>query len=433
MPSGSEVNMRAAVPLLLLFFAASTTTLAEGGPQEGEAQRVRVDHDDFVITVNLGNIATYEEVPIFEVFFPTHDDTIGRPFHVVTLPDASGITSQEQLNVFFIHPLVEDLSDAIEVEACALVEGTTENCESVLIATRIPCSRLLLEIRLQQPVEWNATILRMTMPASVLRLDPADSSAGLPNPGIKTVMPVLSGKDLEYVEARPILRLEISPLTRDSNTEEGEKGREAVAFDFDGGLLRASGQQRYGLTWTGHVATEAELSFNQLAINLEYERNLQPGSFIPLVVALSVEADQDLDVVDSSARLELRFLLPFSVNLSPYHDFVPALGPKIELIGSFGRRLRGIDETVDESFWRLGYEVRWKIPLSSNSILRLHHAGLHDGSDSPRGDEFHRLWDVLLQTQIDELTYFLGFQEGEAAPLFQATETIRAGVVVSFE
>lgn len=413
--------------LMLLFPAAPAAALVQEEPQ-----RVRVDHPGFVITVSLGSVEAFEEVPIFEVFFPTRGE-FGEPVRVVGFPDPEGVSTRDSLRVFLIHPLTEDLSSAIDLEACTLIEGSAEHCEPAFITTRIPRSRLLLEIRLQQPIDWTDTVLRMTLPAGILRLDPTTGTEVSANPGIQTVLPVLSEKDLHYVESRPVLKFEVSPLTRDTNTEEGEKGREAVALDFDGGVFRASGEQRYGLTWTGHVATENELSFNQLALHLEYERNLHPGSFIPFVVALAGEADQGFDVVDTSVRLELRFLIPFSLNLSPYHDFVPALGPKIKLIGSFGHRVRGAEEAVDEGFWRLGYELRWKIPLSSDSILRLHHAGLHDESDLPHDDKFHRLWDVLLQTKVGELTYFIGYQEGAAAPLFQATETIRAGVVVSFQ
>jgi hypothetical protein len=427
MLSASRMASRPLILLMFLFQPAPAAALVQEEPQ-----RVRVDHPGIVITVALGSVATFEEVPIFEVFFPTRSED-GEIVRVIGFPDSHGISTRDSLRVFLILPLIEDLSSAIDLETCTLIEGSAEQCESAFFSTRIPQSRRLLEIRLQRPIDWTDTMLRMTVPAGILRLDPAESEEGLPNPGIQTLLPVLSMKDLRYVESKPVLKFEISPLARDANTREGEEGREAVAFDFDGGMFRSSGEQRYGLTWGGHVATQEELSFNQLALNLEYERNLHSGSFIPLVLALSGEADQDFDVVDTSARLELRFLLPFSLNQSPYHSFVPALGPKIKLIGSFGHRVRGADETVDEGFRRFGYEIHWKIPLRSDSVLRLHHAGLHDQSDLPDGDEFHSLVDFLLQTTLGELTYFIGFQEGEAPPLFQATETVRAGVVVSFQ
>lgn len=452
MPNVSDHAHEVGFSSVALWLAAAICLSGAGtaaGQEDAEFRRVRVDHPRFIITVGLGSVATYGEIPIFEVYFPS-DEVTGHTVLVPRAPDASGMTGPgEERDVFLLEPLVDNPATAIVLESCALVEGTVEDCADVQIATRIPEQRSLLEIRLQQPVDWNDSILRMTMPAGILRLDSSDAETGAPNPAIRTVLPVLSAWDLEYVEARPVLRFEVSPLARD-DAKESDQGRQAVGLDFDGGLFRGRGEQRYGLEWSGHLATNDDLGFDQLRLDLEYERNLWPGSFLPVVIAVTNEADQDLDVIDTSATLELRFQLPLSVNGSPYHDFVPAVGPKIRLMGALGSRVKGaaetaaaeagdgtdptmeIDRDVARSFRRLGYEVHWRIPLSANTILRLHHAGLRNWSDFPRADEFHSLWDILLQTQVGELTYFVGLQEGSAAPLFEATETIRAGLVVSF-
>ncbi len=49
------------------------------------------------------------------------------------------------------------------------------------------------------------------------------------------------------------------------------------------------------------------------------------------------------------------------------------------------------------------------------------------------GGDWHALWDILAQIQVGAVTYFVGYQEGEAAPLFRATETTRVGLSFAIE
>lgn len=210
--------------------------------------------------------------------------------------------------------------------------------------------------------------------------------------------------------------------------------REAAALDLEAALFRDRGRSRLGLTAAAHVATAEELSFDQVALAAELEHNLAKRDFLPVAVQAKAESDQAFDVVDLSAQLELRYILPLYLNRSPFDAFSPALGPKVRLQAAFGRRVRGAgDEEAD--FARAGYEVVWRIPLSANGLLRLHHAGVWDWSDldSDEGGAFHALWDLALEQKLGELTYFIDYQKGAAAPLFLPTETTRAGVVIRFQ
>jgi hypothetical protein len=187
------------------------------------------------------------------------------------------------------------------------------------------------------------------------------------------------------------------------------------------------------VSWSGSVATTEEVSFNQVRALVQYERNLKTGDFLPAEAAFVTESDQNFDVVDTSLTVGLRYLLPVRVNGSPFTDFVPTTGPKVMVLAAVGRRVRGIVD-ADKTFNRLGYDVRWRIPVSADTVIRLHHAGLWTWSDFESvSDEFHGLWDLLLETKIGQLTYFVGYRRGEAAPLFVPINTTRAGLVVRFK
>ncbi len=75
----------------------------------------------------------------------------------------------------------------------------------------------------------------------------------------------------------------------------------------------------------------------------------------------------------------------------------------------------------------MGYDVRWRVPVGEHGLLSLHHAGLWNDPDGSEA-KFHALWDLMLEIEVAGVTYFIGYQEGEAAPLFMPTETTRVGV-----
>ena len=54
-------------------------------------------------------------------------------------------------------------------------------------------------------------------------------------------------------------------------------------------------------------------------------------------------------------------------------------------------------------------------------------AGLWHRPDGASGD-FHTLWDLALEVDMGGVTYLVGYQRGNAAPLFVPIETTRAGL-----
>ena len=83
--------------------------------------------------------------------------------------------------------------------------------------------------------------------------------------------------------------------------------------------------------------------------------------------------------------------------------------------------------TPAASFRRVGYETRWRLPVSDNTLLNIRHAGLWNHPDGADGD-FHTLWDPAPEVDMGGVTYLVGCQRGSAAPLFVPIETTRAGL-----
>jgi hypothetical protein len=59
--------------------------------------------------------------------------------------------------------------------------------------------------------------------------------------------------------------------------------------------------------------------------------------------------------------------------------------------------------------------------------VRIHHAGLWNDPTDTDG-QWHLLWDVLVELEVGGMQYFVGYQEGEGAPLFKPIETTRVGL-----
>ena len=95
--------------------------------------------------------------------------------------------------------------------------------------------------------------------------------------------------------------------------------------------------------------------------------------------------------------------------------------------------MRGAADANKTSSWA-GYDLLWRIPVSSDAVINIYHARLWTWSDFESvPDEFRDLWDLLLETKLGQLTYFIGYQRGEAAPMFRPINTTRAGLVVRFK
>jgi hypothetical protein len=419
----------------MMLIALTTLPMTLIGQEPLSPKRVRVDHPTVVVTVMLASVSTFKEIPTFDVMFRSPEADAETVDVVTGVEAAPGeLTPTETVRVHILEPATPEFARSIAVESCALEEGVPTDCRPVRVIARIPSSRKLLQLRLDQPTNWTKSLLRFRIQAGTFNLKKtAEGPGGVPNPLVETLLPILGAKDLSFVDSRPFFSFEISPVARDSSSPRGAEPREAASFDFNGGAFRSGRESQWGVSWSGSIATSEELAFNQLRAGLGYERNLRTGDFLPAEAAFVTESDQNFDVVDTSLTVGLRYLLPVRVNGSPFSDFVPTTGPKVRVLGAIGRRVRGASDR-DKDFRRVGYDLLWRIPISADTLIRIHHAGVWSWADFESDDgEFHDLWDLLLETKIGQLTYFIGYQRGETAPLFQPINTTRAGLLVRFK
>ncbi len=254
-----------------------------------------------------------------------------------------------------------------------------------------------------------------------------------PSPALSIALPQLGESERLALRSHPILRFSLAPMMEDSDSEE-----DAGAVNFEGGINVFRRSYRFGLQYEGSIATDEDIGFNSIRLESDYERNLLAGKsdFLPFKASLGVETDQSFDLVNGIVGVSLAYLLPWNANFSPRGDgYIPNTGPLLELKAELGSRLEQDTENPEamaapEDFRRAGYDFRWRLPVARATELRIHHAGLWVFSDDLAEDEFHSLWDVALETKIGNLTYYIGYQEGEAAPLFQPTETTQMGVLI---
>jgi len=416
-----QTRSRSLPVAFLLAGTIRTPALAE------DAQAVRLDHPSVAVTMALGSAETFEERPTVLVYFKRSGT--GEPS--TPFPDENGKFSD--LPVFLVRSATgAPLGEGIGIESCTLEGAVAANCSKADFSARIPKSQKFLELTLGRRVDVVRSILRMRLAPGGFELCAAsDSPQCDPSPAVETSLPTLSKGELAYVQSRPRFRMDLTPLARDTSAPTRAQ-REAAALDFEVALFRDRGRSRLGVTGWGHVATQEDLSFDQLGITLGAEHNLLRGDFLPLAIHAKAESDQALEVVDVSAEMRVRFILPIHLNLSPLDAFVPVLGPRVSATASVGQRVRGSLEP-QKDFARAGYEVVWRVPTSANGLVRFHHAGTWILSELTGTDErFNVLWDIALEQKLGEVTYFVGYQRGSAAPLFKATETTRAGFVLRF-
>ncbi len=341
-----------------------------------------------------------------------------------------------------LHVSRGDTAAAIRMEKCRVVDRVTR-CTELRRPPIIDVSEEgeFAELELPaQKIDWEGEYLRLTVPEGWFELrvctaescGPDDLGPPRPSPAIAAaLLPTLTDRERQFMEQRPFFRFDVSPFVRDQST--GTGGFDELSVSFDGGIYRTSSSGRWllQLKWGGDVATAKGLAFDRLSLEAGGARNLVASDWLPLTVVAKAETDRDFEAIDVSAVADLAYVLPFNVNLQTGR-YRPAAAPRLRAIAAYGYAVDRGDAELEEGFWRAGYEVRWRIPVAEAALLRLHHAGVWN-DPSGMGGDWHALWDILAQIQVGAVTYFVGYQEGEAAPLFRATETTRVGLSFAIE
>ena len=282
-----------------------------------------------------------------------------------------------------------------------------------------PGPRAAEEIRLQAPAAWVSI---------------RTATGTRPSPALSVSFPPLGETEQQFLRARPVLHVQVGAVAKDRQSQLPA----ATTLNFDGGVGRARRQSLLGLSYSGQVATDKRITFNQLKADLEWRLNLYPTDYLPLRVAAGVETDQGFDIKNLVGGMSLSYLLPFNVNFSPPgNDYIISSSPWLGVRFELGRKMNSdtmdpADVAAPERFLRGGYELRWKLPLARRTVVHLHHAGEWV---KPEGGArtFHKLWDLALEAGIGDVTYYLGYQRGEAAPLYQPIETASAGITLRFK
>ena len=369
-------------------------------------------------TAGLGSRGGWTEEPVFFLYF---------------LSDRSEVSVQIDLPrdrvkralVATIETPAESID--VEIQRCRVIDGAVQ-CRTLKgeIGKRVPGSKKLLQLTLPaEKIDWGSTFFRITIPAGGLRL--RDTTGVFFAPAIEGKnLPLLPENEEDYLEAHPFLAVELSPLARAENDE--NVGFNDLTLDFEGGIYRPShtGNLLWHLDWEGSIANRKQVAFDRLALGTGMSVNLFPRDWLPLSVGALAESDRDFDAVDVSGELELAYVLPMNIDLQQ-GEYRPSLSPRVRLRAAPGSAVRRDDPALEEDFFRAGYEVNWTVPVHTRTSIRFHHGGTWNIVTDQRWD-WHPLWDILVETQLGEVTYFVGYQRGEAAPLFAPTETTRAGI-----
>lgn len=375
--------------------------------------------------IELAGGSAWQEEFVYELFFVSDESEL-----VVDVPQADG-----RVNVVSVYRIsIADASVPLDVHKCRLVDGIPR-CEKVGgVTDRIPRNGKLVEVAIPpRRFDWDVDFFRLSVGSGRYVLTPTNAAGDSvrgeqrASPEIdRRTLPTLADLDRQYAQQRPFLRLHFSPLVRDQS--EGGSAFNELAASFDGGIYRASrsGSRLWQLTWEGDVATRKGLAFDRMAMETGVGVNLRRRDWMPATFTVSVEADRDLDALDVSGVLRLRHILPFNLEVQsgPYR---PALAPRLQVVAAAGHAAyREASDGEEEPFFRAGYDIRWRVPMAQSSAFRMHHAGTWNSASGAPPD-WHLLWDLLFETDLGGVTYFVGYQKGEAAPLFQPTETTRIG------
>lgn len=425
-PAGSDARTARLAVAIAAVLAGQLLAPAGRGSAE-EPDRIFIENDVGYYLVAVVERNVYERELTYEVSFRGDLESqleIG--------------TDDEGLPRFASRPVaaLSDLDPASAVllsclgEVCRPVEVSQELIGSLGEGAPATAIRLALGPG-ARPLQRGEDV-RLLAEAGWVRLG-GGAEGGRPSPAVSVTLPRLSEADQTVLASHPVLRLGLAPTAEDAESEASGSG-----LVFEGGLHRFRRSHRLGLRYHGTLTTEERLGFDAVHLEGELERNLldRRSDYLPLKIALGAEADQSFDLVNGLVRASVQYVLPWNVNYSPRDEgFIPTTGPLIRLVAEAGTRL---DEDEDEAaavaapedFQRAGYDFHWRLPVARGTELKIHHAGLWVFSSDLPEDEFHSLWDLALETRIGALTYYVGFQKGEAAPLFLPTETTHVGVLV---
>lgn len=330
---------------------------------------------------------------------------------------------------------LRDPGAAVRIERCHLVEGVPRcrRLETPPIE-RIPGSGLMVQLRIPpQRIDWDGEFLRLTIAEGRYALEIVDETEAVLEsevspPVHERRLPTLADLERQFLEQRPFLHLDFTPFVRD---QDGGAAFSELALSFEGGIFRASsrGNTFWEIHWEGDVATEDSLSFDRLAASAGLGFNLLPRDWLPLRLSAVAESDRDLDAVDASGQATASVIAPFNLRVQsgPYR---PAVAPRLSFVAALGKSVDRVDPDSEMGFFRGGYEVRWRVPVRESTVVRIHHAGLWNDPFGADG-RWHALWDIVVELDIAGMTYVIGYREGEAAPLFEPTETTRVGLSIA--
>ncbi|MDH3402883.1 MAG: hypothetical protein OES32_11055 [Acidobacteriota bacterium] len=464
---------RSLLAVAVIFLLPASSALALVAPGTEPVELFLID-DNACYIAELGSISTYQNELFYTIYFGCSEIGEMKDEDGGVLTGRAKLTQVQNDNRFFamVHdkegdsgPVfspywaariddeeVGELVDKVEVWGCvaeicqplqlACLDGKTEEqgCLKIkTIVSRQSDVRAGLFFQIEAPKQGlqKGEDIRLSLPAKLVQITKTKDGESEPSPELKTVLPQLGQSEKgAYLTSKPLFKMSLSPLTENQMQEASGGGDNASIF-FAGGRRRLRPTSSTGFTFSGNLATAEEVSFSKIQTDFEYERNLLKGDFLPLALSVGAESNQGFDVVNAIARLSLEYLLPFNINYSPDDSgYIPNTGPVLRLIGEVGTK---VDESSEmetsglnpEDFERAGYEFTWTIPVARATILKVHTAGLWVFQDA-MADDFHDLWDVSFETQFGNLKYYMGFQKGEAAPLFQPIETSQAGLVLSF-
>jgi len=213
-----------------------------------------------------------------------------------------------------------------------------------------------------QDMDWGGEFLRLTLPEGaytlqgyadeddddnlVVKRDSDGNAIRRPSPDLMAPLPAPSDLDRQYLEQRPFLRFDVSPLTRDEGSDDG--GFDNLSLSFDGGIYRplAQGNALWQTKWSGSVATKAGLAFNRLTLETGAAFNLLHDDWLPITVSAKGESDQAFDAIDLSAEARLAYVLPFNLALQS-GAYRPAVAPLINIIAAYGVGLSRPDSVAN--------------------------------------------------------------------------------------
>ena len=385
--------------------------------------------------VELSGAPGFREDVVFEIYFLSPASSL-----TADLLDPEGEPGMDFIEQNIDSVSEGDASAQLGVVKCRFVDGG-EQCRAF---ERPPEFRVLpsgigLEVLIPaQRIDWQNEFFRFEMAEGRLTLATLDEnhnvSSTRPSPAIgRALLPSLVDRERAFLEQRPFLRVDFSPLVSEiGDLNAGlDNFLKELALTFEGGVYRpsASGTALWQLTWAGDISTAEALSFNRLLADAGASVNILRRDWLPLTLTARAESDQGLDAVDLSGMMRIAYVLPVNLHLQT-GSYRPAVAPRLEVLGAFGRCVQRDLSLLEEEFVRVGYDLRWRIPVGASSNVRLHNAGIWN-KVAGRVAEWHMLWDVMIEVRAAGLAYFIEYQEGEAAPLFQHIETSRLGLSIA--